>query len=188
MTEQRFPSRDTILQSLTSSDEQRRKQRAERLEWLLRHNSDKGGAWMGSSSEMEVFALRSEAQQSYIEGLFIGTVLLAMAFVEQTVIAKLLARDLTRDEGITITDAMKLARAHRVFDGDLLDRAVAMANVRNACAHLRTIEHESSFTRRWLEQRCHPDEVREDDARDALKLMDGFYAATLDAASGSSQP
>lgn len=179
MSEQRLPSLDTILESLESSDDKRRKERAERLQWLLKHNADKCGPWMGSSSEMEVFALRNEAQQSYIEGLYIGTVLLAMAFVEQTIVAGVLHKDATQKDDMWVSQAIKVARTQKVFDDDLLDRAVVMADIRNACAHLRTMEHQFSFTRRWLEQKCHPQQVRDDDARKALELMDDFYVVTL---------
>lgn len=186
MSQNRLPSRETVLESLKWSDEQRREERADRLQWLSQHNTSTGGVLWATHSEMEVFELRDEAQRSYIEGLYIGTVLLAMAFVEQTIVARVLYDDPAQDASMYVWEAIKLARARKLFDEDLLDRALAMGKVRNACAHLRTIEHEFSFSRRWLAQKVHPDAVRDSNARNALVLMDDYFATAINDASDAS--
>ena len=159
------------------SDERQRDARANRIMWLSA-NQFEPGAVMGPA---EALALRSEARYSFINGHFIGAVLLAMAFVEQTLVTELLDRDLTNDVELRASDALKLAAAHAVFDDNMLARAKQMADRRNAYAHLKSPEHKQSFAYRFFAAQTHPDLIREQDAKDALVLMDDYFRATLKA-------
>lgn len=128
---------------------------------------------------LDTFALRSEARYAYIEGHFIGTVLLAIGFVEQVIVARVLEKRLTTNKRVFVSTAISLAREARLFGAEMLDRAALMVERRNGYAHLRATEEEHSFARRFLAERRHPQLIREQDAQDAVKLMDDYFRASL---------
>mgnify|MGYP003429852243 CR=1 FL=1 len=78
-------SNTNLLRALAESDERRRLGRAERILWVSAL-CPRTGAVFGPLDTMTIL---NEARECFIEGHYIATVLLAMAFVEHTVMDEL---------------------------------------------------------------------------------------------------
>jgi hypothetical protein len=186
-----IPIRDRLIAALEVSDGRRREERADRIIWLSKHQMSVG---LTLEERIELPALLEEARHCYVEGLYISSAVVATAFIEQTIVSELLEKGYTTRHRIPYSEAVELAKSKQLFDG-LLERAAAVGGKRNAYAHYKEVTDCDSFTWRFVKGGKHPQAIREEDAQEALSLMEAFYRAslaaravepTLNAASGSS--
>ncbi len=166
--------RSKLMDALAQSDEMRRSDRADRIQWLSEHNVSLGIV-MGP---MDSMAIRSEASECFAEGHYIATLLLAVAFIEHAITDSLIERGLAK-YGIPLAKAIRIAREKRIFPPEMLSGADHLRELRNPFTHRKEPTHDHSFGNRFLKSRAHPRVILEKDAKDALIHMYAFFHATL---------
>lgn len=145
--------------------------RAERHIWMGKHHVRvDGGYWERS----ETSAVMQEARSSYVHGNFIATLVLALAYAEH-VINDALPPPLPGKKTPTMSAAIKQARATHLFPEDLLDGAARLYEFRNPFVHRRNADDPDTMGQRVLSNKAHPKTILEQDARDALQIMYGFF-------------
>lgn len=156
------------LEQLDSMD---RLERAERHIWLGKHHVDvNGGYWERS----ETLAVLQEARNSYLHGNFIATLILALAYVEH-IINDALPLLPPKARTPTMSTAITKAREARLFPDQLLDRATMLSKFRNPFIHRRSADDPDTLGQRIQNRKSHPMTILEQDARDALLIMYGFF-------------
>lgn len=169
-------ARSNLIAALEQSDEMRRSERAERIEWLSAHQISLG-ILVGP---MDSMAVLGEARDCFIEGHYIASQLLSVAFIEHTVTDELVERGLAK-YGVSFNDAIRISRDAGLFTPEMLSGADHLREIRNPFTHRKNQDHRHSFGNRFLEERVHPKTILERDAKDALALMYAFLHSTLKA-------
>lgn len=164
-----------MIAAIAHGDEATREERADRIIWVGQYDSLPGGVVVGPLDTMRI---RTEARDSFVAGQFVATVVLAMAFIEHTVVDEIIERDLAK-HGVPFQRALDLAEAHQLFAPDLLARARAMQKTRNPFAHRKEPGHEHSFGTKFKKRRVHPGLILEEDAKASLVLMYEFFRAAV---------
>lgn len=173
-TDEAFHER--VISSLEQLDAKSRLERAKRHIWVGKHHVRvNGGHWERS----ETLAVLQEARSSYLHGNFIATLILALAYVEH-VINDALPPPLPKRRTPTMTDAIKQARTAELFPDDLLDGASVLSDFRNPFVHRRDADDPDTIGERVRNRKSHPKTILEQDARDALLVMYGFFRYSFD--------
>lgn len=175
------PQREKLLKTLATLDQESREARAARVEWLSLHEPHKPTAIMGRVETLEVLR---EARAVFVDGHLIACLLLAMSFIEHTLIEELQNYGHTKGSR-TFSEALNLAEKHQLFPADWLARAKKLRLRRNSFAHIKDGEHEHGLGRRIQTEKRHPKVITEADAKDSISLMYNFFVATLKEANGS---
>lgn len=166
--------REKLLKALEYSDSETRGARAERIEWLSLHSSTTPVV-MGRA---ETLQLLEEARQSFISGHFVAALIVAMAFVEHTLVEELQLLGIIKGSP-PFSEVLTVAADQKVFPPDWLTRAKLLSLRRNPFAHLKPEEHGHTLGVRIREEQRHPLTIMEADAKDAIDLMYNFFIATL---------
>lgn len=166
--------REWLLQALKESDERRRVGRAERIVWLSLHESTPS-AYGGRTETMQ---LLHEARETFVDGHFVAALLLAVFFIEHSLVEELQLHGLASG-GVKLDTALSLAREHNLFPEDWLRRLDRLRLLRNPFAHRKNELHEHSMGARFRTLGKHPQKMLQEDAEDALDLMYSFFTATL---------
>ncbi|HSH73760.1 MAG TPA: hypothetical protein VK974_11960 [Methylophilaceae bacterium] len=164
---------DLLIKALEHSDNDRRLKRAERTVWISQYEI--GGVIAGS---VEVIHLLQEARNCFVEAHYIATLMLATAVIEHLISNKLLQISKAK-YGISFERAIEIAREEKIFSSDLLDSADKLRQLRNPFAHLKPGNHESTLANRFVAQKRHPIAVVEDDAKEAVVAMYGYFDCAL---------
>lgn len=162
--------RERVLACLEELDTMDRPERAERHIWIGKHHVHVGGGYW---ERTETSAVMQEARSSYVSGNFIATLVLALAYSEHVIIDALTLPPKKRTP--TLADAIKLAREADLFPGDLLDGAAKLSQFRNPYIHRRDSDDKNTMGQRVQNRKSHPVTILEQDARDALLVMYGFF-------------
>ena len=165
----------SVIATLERLDSDSRGARAERVFWLSLHEPEPAGAIMGRTETMQILR---EARAAFIDGHFVSSLLLAMCFVEHTVVEELQLLGHIKGSPI-FSSALKTAEMHRVFPTDWMKRAKTLSLRRNPFAHLKEASHEHGLGVRIRSEKRHPRTIMEDDAKDAIDLMYNVFTATL---------
>jgi hypothetical protein len=104
--------------------------RIERLRWLNKIHPA-GGFLMPSES----YAVFEEARGTYLDGHFVGTLILGLAFVEHRFSSLLKENGFDRESRAGMRDMIKALRAHDLVEGFLLDHADRLRHYRNPFVH-----------------------------------------------------
>ncbi|MNR37736.1 hypothetical protein D3C85_1557850 [compost metagenome] len=120
-----------------------------------------------------------EARSSYVHGNFIATLVVALAYVEH-VINDALPPLQPNKKTPTMAAAIKQARAAGLFPDGLLVGATVLSDFRNPFIHRRDPEDPDTIGQRVRSRKCHPRMILEQDARDALQVMYGFFRYSFD--------
>jgi len=120
-------------------------------------------------------ALLSEAGECFINGHFIATILLAVAFIEHTLTDELSAKG----AAAPFASAIKAAREQQLFPEAILEWTDKLRLRRNPFCHRKPEGHKHSFGARFLTRREHPQKILEEDAKEALSLMYAFFQLTV---------
>ncbi|HEY9146874.1 MAG TPA: hypothetical protein VIN36_09340 [Thiobacillus sp.] len=163
-----------LVRALAESDEHRRQGRAERILWVsaLRPQT---GAVIGPLDTMTIL---NEARECFIGGHYIATVVLAMAFIEHTVIDELDDNGLEKPRAFSA--ALEAAAKSQLFPNDLLSRTGNFSRIRNAFSHRKPSDDPNSFGYRFLARGVHPAIILEEDAKQSLELMYEYFRLTLE--------
>jgi len=128
----------------------------------------------------ETLALLDEAEDAFREGHFISVQLLALAFVEHTIVEELVERSLSK-ERVNLEQVIKLAQRNQVLNTELLSRIDRLREIRNPFAHLRPHGDPDTYGNRYISGQIHPRAMLELDAREAFQVMYLVFSALLKA-------
>ncbi len=126
----------------------------------------------------ETLALFSEAENAFREGHFISVQLLALAFVEHTIVEELIERSLAKEK-VNFERAIELAQKNLILSTELLSRVGRLREVRNPFAHLRPSDDPNTYGNRYIDLKVHPLDMLEQDAREAFQVMCEIFTALL---------
>lgn len=166
--------REKVIAALEESDKLRRDARADRLEWLSLHNVT-APMVVGRA---ETLRLLEEAKCCFVDGHFVAALMIAMAFIEHTIVEDLQTLGHVKDSP-RMSVAIELAKEKKTFPPDWLERAKKLTLRRNPFAHLKKSGHTHSLGTRIMEEGRHPIAIMESDAKDAMDLMYNFFTMTL---------
>lgn len=166
-------NREKLLKALEYSDLNTRNARMDRIEWLSLHRPIVPVVL----GRVETLQLLEEAQQSFISGHFVATLIVAMAFVEHCLIEELQILGLIKGSP-SFSTALTVASDEKIFPHDWLVRAKVLSLRRNPFAHLKPEGHGDTLGARIYDEKLHPRAIMEADAKDAIDLMCKFFVAT----------
>lgn len=112
-----------------------------------------------------------EARNSYLYGLFMGTVLLCLSFVEQTLAAKIYARGENRASSWSLAVLLRRGRDRGLITNVFYNRLEKSRKIRNSFAHFRPPLHEERLSVRSLTFGSEISLVIEKDARELLSTV-----------------
>jgi GR25 family glycosyltransferase involved in LPS biosynthesis len=126
----------------------------------------------------ESLHLLSEAREVFVDGHFAATLLVALSFIEHTMVEEL--QELGHVTGSpTFSEALTISAAKLVFPADWLVRARTLSLRRNPFVHLKPAHQKHGLGVRVIEENRHPKTILEEDAKDSIDLMYNFFRATL---------
>jgi hypothetical protein len=162
------PSRpDPTETRLLKSDRRAFKGRLERLKYL-ESISPQNIAIAGSP---ETVFLLQEAGQTFVNGTYIATMLLAQAFIERRLQVALMTKGVSEKDLQGLKEIINQCRKHHLLDETLLKKIDHLRQARNPFTHLKALDHPFTMSRRMASEGKMPDEILEKDAKDALVLM-----------------
>jgi hypothetical protein len=167
-------TRENLTAALARADESSRGARVERIEWLGQHHFHPG-AVMG---ELAVLHMLEEARLCFISGHFVGALLLATSFVEQT-LSEELEDVVSPQERRTFELMIKAGRKSLPLPSDLFDRTDRLRLLRNPFTHRKAPDHPEAFGTRFLATKAHPATILEADAKLAMEVMYEWFRSTL---------
>jgi len=141
--------------------------RAARMRWLSRVIPKDIGFMMS----METYKVFEEAKSSFITGNFVATIVLSACFIEHWLVVGLSQRGFTKESSKGLASSIKVARDNKLIDKFVLDSADRLRKIRNPFVHLKSFEHEYTLAQRTFKKRVIPDELLEQDAKEALSTM-----------------
>ena len=166
--------RERLMQALEASDQRRRDERADRIEWLALHKVSPTVV-IGRTETMQVLR---EAREVFVDGHYVAALVLAMSFIEHTIVEEL--QILAHVSGSPrFAEAIEMARDKKTFPPDWLDRAKTLSLRRNPFAHFKQGDHPHTLGMRVRHEKKHPKVILEADAKNAIELMYNFFVATL---------
>lgn len=157
-----------LEERLREGDEDTRAERASRLaELLLLGRPEDGVMLFGGTEAMNAL---QETTGSYVDGLFLATILTAQICVEKLLSAAIELQSSTPPKG-SYKDLLKEALA-RGWLGEheygLLDR---MRKVRNPYTHYRAVSHRENLERRAVNTGESPEALMQTDARAVVRTL-----------------
>jgi len=155
--------------TLERLDRAQRSVRAERIRWLSKVIPRNVSFLM----PMETSYVFGEAKSAYVYGHFVAAVVLAAAFVDHWFAGKLASLGYEKDTDPGLSKAIDLARKNDLVDPRLLDRIDHLRLIRNPFVHLKPFDHKYNLAQRIFSQSANPDDILENDARDAILTMYG---------------
>lgn len=167
-------TRENLIDALSRADDSSLDARADRIEWLAQHSS-RPGAVMG---DLVALHMMEEARLCFVSGHFVGAILLAMSFVEQT-LSEELESVAPAQERRTFALMIKSARQYLSLPSDLLDSTDRVRELRNPFTHRKANDHTHSFGTRFLVAKAHPATILEADAKLAMAVMYEWFRRTL---------
>lgn len=171
--EESAPFEERVFKALEQSDEMRRAARAKRMIEL----SPRVKSYGLVIEAMDTSAIRQEAYDCYINGHFVATLLLAVAFVEHTLTDAIVVAG--EKQPRTFEQGINSARTLNLFPADLLDRTDRLREIRNPFSHRKPADHPHSFGNRFRARNVHPTKILEEDAKEALLVMLEYFDLTV---------
>jgi hypothetical protein len=149
--------------------------KVERLRWLNTVFPRGAAMFIG----LESWIVFNEAKMTFLDGHFVGTMLLACSIVESVFADTLRRKGFEKESKNGLKKIIKCLRAHGLVDNLLLDKAEALRRKRNPFVHfqLGTLEPgappnpDSMLMRVLAPGTPNPFDLIDQDARDALSLM-----------------
>lgn len=162
--------------ALEAFDISSRPSRADRLLWLAQFHRDLSGI----TGPPEVMDLREEARVCYMNGLYVATLLTALACVEQMLSDELRPAPRTKKNRLDLESLIRAARKADLVPGPTLDDADRLRELRNAFSHQKDDDAQAfRLGVRVRVERKHPRSLLEADAQLAIRTMYAVFHATL---------
>jgi hypothetical protein len=165
--------RSQLFAAIEKHDAARRDGRVERIIWLSDHEFSPGVV-MG---RVDTMSLMREAREAFVDGHYIATLVLAMGFIEHTLVEYVVEMGLPQPR--TMQQLLQVCSEHALFPADWIERTDKLRLYRNPFAHLKQEDHEDTLFTRYREKGVPPAVVLEADAKEALALLYQYFRATL---------
>lgn len=159
-----------LLAALEVSDGDSRAKRVSRIEWMSQFSLSEGVI----EGPVETLSLLSESRNCFIDGHFIATLVLSMAFIEHALVIMLNLKSLSSSSP-GVGGKLALARRHNTLPNELLDRTQLLQNRRNPFIHKKLPSREHSLSFRYINERRHPNKILQEDAEESLQLAHLFF-------------
>ena len=166
---QRRPCYELALQR---SDRASLAERAARLRWV-RSTVPKN---LFFCMQYETLALFYEVKATFISGYFVGTIVLATAFIEHWISSNLSTIGYRKEASQGLVACMACARKNDLIPLILLNKIEQLRIIRNPFIHLKPFKHEHKIIHRASKSRKRPIDLLESDAQESLRLA---YAVAL---------
>jgi hypothetical protein len=166
--------RERLEIALRDSDDRRRPERIGRMIWL----SDHAELPNGIIGRAETLHLLREARETFVDGYFAATLLLAISVVNHSLIEELQLRGAIQgDPGL----AAVLSKSEElgIIPVEWLPSIRKLVSRRHPFVHYKDQEHEHGLGSRVALEKSHPTALVETDARDAIEFMYKVFRATL---------
>ena len=173
MAEDNKTIEDKLIQALEWYDSDTRLKRVERIKWVGQYE-----ILGGIVGKAEAMSLLGEVRDCYVQGHFIAALILATALIEHVIAEELVYANKGK-YGITFTKSIKYALEEKLFPPELLAAAEKLRELRNPFAHLKPPNHTHSLGNRYMSQERHPEDVKEEDAKEAVVAMYAYFKHTL---------
>ena len=154
--------------SLEATDKQSLPERAARLRWLS--GVIPRVVMIGLSIETAI--VLEETKRSFVDGNCVAVVVLASAFMEHWFGGNLTALGYQKEASRGLAASIKCARANKLVDPLILDKADRLRLIRNPFVHLKDYDHEFAVGQRMMKPR--PQDIAsmlDNDAKDAVIAM-----------------
>ena len=159
---------DPLEQYLAAYDEDTFRDRLSRLKYLQTVIPEDYSFMMGTSS----FYVFEEARRAFINGEFVGTVLLAQSSIEHCLQARLEAKGYPFDRSHRgLAYIVRCLRRDQLRHPFLIKKVDALRKLRNPFVHLRSFDDPDDLGRRSVDAQMAPDNLILNDAKEALSLM-----------------
>jgi hypothetical protein len=160
--------------ALAKMDKETFQSRVERLKFV---DNVLGNTWMAGSLEA-TFIFR-EAGLAYINGEFISTILLSQAFIERLLSDFLTQKGFEGEANRGVQAMIRYCRQHQLTNEFLLGKIDRLRQIRNPFVHMKPLDHPFALGRRTFFEKTPPEELLENDAKEALSLMYTIFFARL---------
>lgn len=162
--------------TLQEQDENTLLAREARLRWTDELYPD--GLYLGGTLELTHFF--HEAKMAFVNGQFIGAILLASSFVEHRLALHLDSKGAYRAAPPqSLDNLIESLGEEELCQTSLLDMAIRLRDIRNAFTRARPFENEDSLTRKCEASHNDPMTILEEDAREAISIMHRIAFADL---------
>lgn len=141
--------------------------RAERVRWLEKVIPKNRGFAMPT----ETFYVFEEAKSSFVYGCFVASTVLAAAFVEHWLSARLAQRGFNKAANNGLAAMIECCRKNHLLNPTLLEKVNRLRLIRNPFTHLKSFDHPHGLGQRSLRERSHPEALLEVDAKESLTTM-----------------
>lgn len=133
----------------------------------------KGHSFLG---QMELIYTFEEAKNSFINGQFIATIILAQSFIEKVFHVHFaeLGYEAVAKKGLN--EMIKFGKKNNLINEFILEKVDNIRKIRNPFTHLKEFSYPHSLTNRIFQNRTQPYEQLEKDAKEAICFM--FLVAT----------
>lgn len=159
-------------QYLRNRDEMYLGNRIKRLEYLHQINPD--GLVFAGDTEL-VFGYR-EAQDAFIAGHFLSTIVLSQAFIEKIMHVHFEQIDLKNISGKGLAKMIAYCKENNIGHEIVINKIDWLRKIRNPITHLKNLNYGHRLDNRAFENRKNPLIQLEDDAKEAISVM--TYVAT----------
>ena len=167
-----------LVADLETTDRLTRERRARRRSRIRGPIEPECGIYGGVIAQESV----REARQAYIDGLYMATILLSLAFVEHEVTSRVRLLEVLDGGGETlkerpeIRDILKAAKKRGVLTPEELSAFADLQRIRNSYSHFRSYEERHSCPEKEGEYKpqSHVTEEMEPNARRALEIVESF--------------
>lgn len=168
-----------LIAWLRADETENHKNRALRLGFLLDAvRISENGIFFHRETSLRMF---KEACLAYVDGLYLATVLLSLAWVEHEIAGRLYAAGWGDAKDASLKRLLSEAFARNLISGQELKTLNDLRRVRNSHTHFQSSNKDSpnrdlSMLHRAVNQNMTPDEIFMEDARQAIKVLGGFLA------------
>lgn len=113
-----------------------------------------------------------EAKATFVHGCFVSTVVLASAFCEHWMSAKLSGQGYGEAANRGLKEISKFCRSNDLLDSVILDKVDRLRLTRNPFIHLKSFDHPHTLGQRLFKRGfVHDNVLLEEDAKEALVAM-----------------
>jgi hypothetical protein len=166
---------DELFAWLEADEAKSRPYRTNRLKLLLEIFSSKESNVMFHGGE-DSYRMYLELRLAFIHGLYYSVIVLALSCIEHELAGALYAQGFDSSARASLENLLISAQDEGLIDSLLCERINGMRNIRNARAHFRVPLHPTGTVRRALQEDTGIDELLEQDAVTALRLLAAFIA------------
>lgn len=157
---------EPLIPALMWYDDRSRLTRAKRIEWASSLYFPEGIM----EGELVQLSLMEEARFSFVNGQFLATVICSASALEHLLVVKLKEIEVSLSKP-TLGALIQKADDKKLLPSRVIDCLRELNELRNPIVHRRDPKDQSTLVSRYLQKKIHPNALKEDDARFALKVM-----------------